>query len=99
MKNVTTDGRVLHFLHKRRAIRFLTSDFELDQNIFSRGMAHHCVDVAGGDLQRLRLVLAAINDRWNNSLRDRKSTRLNSSHRCISYAVFCLKKKKNSNVP
>src|SRR5437764_2292885 len=28
------------------------------------------------------------------SARDRKSTRLNSSHRCISYAVFCLKKKK-----
>src|SRR5437762_4426807 len=25
--------------------------------------------------------------------RDRKRTRLNSSHRCISYAVFCLKKK------
>src|SRR5437762_13933409 len=30
-------------------------------------------------------------------LRDRKSTRLNSSHRCISYAVFCLKKKKKKN--
>ena len=29
-----------------------------------------------------------------NFLQDRKSTRLNSSHRCISYAVFCLKKKK-----
>src|SRR5437764_8699939 len=28
---------------------------------------------------------------------DRKSTRLNSSHRCISYAVFCLKKKKNKS--
>src|SRR5207248_9330256 len=28
---------------------------------------------------------------------DRKSTRLNSSHRTISYAVFCLKKKKNKN--
>src|ERR1017187_10668379 len=28
---------------------------------------------------------------------DRKSTRLNSSHRCISYAVFCLKKKKMNN--
>src|SRR5436190_14144477 len=27
---------------------------------------------------------------------DRKSTRLNSSHTVISYAVFCLKKKKNS---
>src|SRR5258705_8855060 len=28
---------------------------------------------------------------------DRKSTRLNSSHLGISYAVFCLKKKKNTN--
>src|SRR5437764_6465395 len=28
---------------------------------------------------------------------DRKSTRLNSSHRCISYAVFCLKKKNKDN--
>src|SRR2546422_3858584 len=31
------------------------------------------------------------------SLRDRKSTRLNSSHGYISYAVFCLKKKKTNN--
>src|SRR3712207_7981387 len=30
-------------------------------------------------------------------LRDRKSTRLNSSHANISYAVFCLKKKKNKH--
>src|SRR5437879_6838481 len=30
--------------------------------------------------------------------RDRKSTRLNSSHRCISYAVFCLKKKKKKKI-
>src|SRR5256885_6545779 len=29
---------------------------------------------------------------------DRKSTRLNSSHLVISYAVFCLKKKKNKNL-
>src|SRR2546430_10048667 len=29
--------------------------------------------------------------------RDRKSTRLNSSHSQISYAVFCLKKKKNTS--
>src|SRR5437763_9307863 len=33
---------------------------------------------------------------WPTQARDRKSTRLNSSHRCISYAVFCLKKKKES---
>src|SRR3989475_7387587 len=32
-------------------------------------------------------------------LRDRKSTRLNSSHSQISYAVFCLKKKKNADQP
>src|SRR5947209_17273657 len=31
------------------------------------------------------------------SVRDRKSTRLNSSHANISYAVFCLKKKKKKN--
>src|SRR5256885_4838112 len=30
--------------------------------------------------------------------RDRKSTRLNSSHLVISYAVFCLKKKKKSTI-
>src|SRR2546427_5535812 len=30
--------------------------------------------------------------------RDRKSTRLNSSHSQISYAVFCLKKKKNKQI-
>src|SRR5258708_27701334 len=30
---------------------------------------------------------------------DRKSTRLNSSHQIISYAVFCLKKKKARRVP
>src|SRR2546422_11725395 len=32
-------------------------------------------------------------------LADRKSTRLNSSHGYISYAVFCLKKKKNPTLP
>src|SRR5436190_12595438 len=31
--------------------------------------------------------------------KDRKSTRLNSSHTVISYAVFCLKKKKNKHTP
>src|SRR2546430_13713819 len=33
----------------------------------------------------------------NLSRADRKSTRLNSSHSQISYAVFCLKKKKNTD--
>src|SRR3712207_7537603 len=37
-------------------------------------------------------VLAFV-PRWVEELADRKSTRLNSSHANISYAVFCLKKK------
>src|SRR5207248_7706535 len=44
------------------------------------------VGVAGGVLLRRHGAAACS---------DRKSTRLNSSHRTISYAVFCLKKKKN----
>src|SRR5256885_8105213 len=41
-----------------------------------------------------RLVIDAI-----EPYLDRKSTRLNSSHLVISYAVFCLKKKKNTHTP
>src|SRR5690349_24202382 len=38
-------------------------------------------------------MISAVNSDWG----DRKSTRLNSSHVEISYAVFCLKKKKNQS--
>src|SRR2546429_7288672 len=41
-----------------------------------------------------------VGKRWeaaSSAARDRKSTRLNSSHGYISYAVFCLKKKKKKN--
>src|SRR5256885_10447867 len=41
--------------------------------------------------------LAASADRPPDA-RDRKSTRLNSSHLVISYAVFCLKKKKKTSI-
>src|SRR5437588_7562424 len=40
------------------------------------------------------LVSALALNRGSRERRDRKSTRLNSSHTVISYAVFCLKKKK-----
>src|SRR2546426_7837195 len=40
----------------------------------------------------------ALHEAWGERARDRKSTRLNSSHLVISYAVFCLKKKKK-NMP
>src|SRR3712207_7298239 len=55
----------------------------------------------GGDVRRRgqhlhRPVLLVLGQRGDagRTLADRKSTRLNSSHANISYAVFCLKKKK-----
>src|SRR3712207_6856360 len=47
----------------------------------------------GFDPDRVRSRLVLFDER---GARDRKSTRLNSSHANISYAVFCLKKKKSS---
>src|SRR5262245_62466747 len=47
--------------------------------------------------RRARLRSRARDRRAQLSQADRKSTRLNSSHLGISYAVFCLKKKKNTN--
>src|SRR3712207_8921189 len=44
-------------------------------------------------LEGLYLVLVALVVRVPAAFEDRKSTRLNSSHANISYAVFCLKKK------
>src|SRR5437763_16717071 len=41
-----------------------------------------------------RIVAWSPSTMYSSLSPDRKSTRLNSSHRCISYAVFCLKKKK-----
>src|SRR5256885_4783716 len=41
-----------------------------------------------------RAIYNAGNRLWHSDSSDRKSTRLNSSHLVISYAVFCLKKKK-----
>src|SRR5690625_5990062 len=45
----------------------------------------------------VKVTEAALKDGNPNELKDRKSTRLNSSHVAISYAVFCLKKKKDNS--
>src|SRR2546426_5036148 len=50
---------------------------------------------AGADRRRSDVELAGLALRERDQ--DRKSTRLNSSHLVISYAVFCLKKKTNES--
>src|SRR5438309_7860473 len=75
--------------------------------LFRSRMRHHQQPVRFGfvagrapDRQLLSIehredVVLAVTPDW--PIRDRKSTRLNSSHSSISYAVFCLKKKKKNN--
>src|SRR2546430_2525346 len=55
------------------------------------GGAEHRARPRDGGERDARLLLRVLRER------DRKSTRLNSSHSQISYAVFCLKKKKNQH--
>src|SRR3712207_8814600 len=55
----------------------------LDEEAFPRGYG-----------EENDFCMRATRDGWINLVEDRKSTRLNSSHANISYAVFCLKKKK-----
>src|SRR3712207_7180589 len=78
--------RVLRFVrirqpHRFRGLRLLRAYLGL----------RNAVD---GDVVPLAGVVADVAEVDAGSARDRKSTRLNSSHANISYAVFCLKKKK-----
>src|SRR5258708_28810135 len=51
---------------------------------------------AQGELSATRRNRHLARGQEHHGHRDRKSTRLNSSHQIISYAVFCLKKKKTT---
>src|SRR5437764_8860973 len=59
------------------------------------GLSAFYHDSAAAIVRDGQIVAAAQEERY----RDRKSTRLNSSHRCISYAGFCLKKKHPHTTP
>src|SRR2546422_7657818 len=64
----------------------------------SRFVVHDHVHVVLDDHDRLALPLQPVDviEQVLEQGSDRKSTRLNSSHGYISYAVFCLKKKNNT---
>src|SRR3712207_7038191 len=66
--------------------------------IGSNGAARNTIAFNGQDGVEISGAGSTGNRILGNSIfsKDRKSTRLNSSHANISYAVFCLKKKKNS---
>src|SRR2546430_13504340 len=86
---------------------FRSSDAEQDARQVGRVVEHHdrarpesCADGARALEAQRHVELFLSHERAGgatekNRLEDRKSTRLNSSHSQISYAVFCLKKKKN----
>src|SRR5258707_3649492 len=65
-----------------------------DEFLIGRTLSHNVINKESGE------ILANANEEITEPLLDdvvdRKSTRLNSSHANISYAVFCLKKKKCS---
>src|SRR5204862_8268185 len=75
-----------------RSISFLASD--VDAGGGKLLLAGGAPKVTGNDEERMLLALTKIIASSMRSSSDRKSKRLNSSHVEISYAVFCLKKKK-----
>src|SRR3712207_8553232 len=75
------------------------ADGEVDDLVGRRlvdGAVHVVARVDAGDEARRRQVDFGARDGVEDADPDRKSTRLNSSHANISYAVFCLKKKKKT---
>src|SRR5258708_31270759 len=73
-----------------------TTLFRSRRHVVEPGGGHGAREGMPGPRQRRHGGSAPDRDR-RSPMRDRKSTRLNSSHQIISYAVFCLKKKKKKD--
>src|SRR5437762_5724640 len=84
-----------------RAVTELVQQIQPDAPIHfaeQRSAPFSMIDLPHATLTQVNNVVGTLNLLFalrDYAPQDRKSTRLNSSHRCISYAVFCLKKKKN----
>src|SRR2546427_6421960 len=64
----------------------------------SMGVQRNAVILSRVELSDCCAEPASLTGNGGDELEDRKSTRLNSSHSQISYAVFCLKKKTRNNI-
>src|SRR3712207_6932540 len=68
-----------------------------DLNLYNCGIMSNSNNTEGalyaGGSGQIRATVVAAKGQISQSARDRKSTRLNSSHANISYAVYCLKKR------
>src|SRR5690554_7595662 len=82
---------------------FRSIDDECDQASVNSAPDHYQMTTINEAIRKLIRALPAVSyvgytaTPFANVFRDRKSTRLNSSHVRISYAVFCLKKKKKKH--
>src|SRR5947207_8705804 len=88
----TGDHRDLHSFPTRRS-----SDLNLGQIAGNAVGSFNATNTGGGQIllsDSTGVVITGITQ--SGTGKDRKSTRLNSSHTVISYAVFCLKKKTNA---
>src|SRR5438132_8664850 len=84
-------------------VTFAMQNAERHDDVAGPGVGFVDIFSADGDFVRRFATGGSLNSPWGLALgefsappvakRDRKSTRLNSSHTVISYAVFCLKKK------
>src|SRR5689334_24505731 len=88
-------------LRPQRSTLFPYTTLFRSKDLVQRGavVLHQLGLVEGGladDEVQVRVLVDAELDLAALDLGDRKSTRLNSSHSSISYAVFCLKKKKST---
>src|SRR5205085_4666469 len=97
----TTD---IYTLSLHDALPIFPNGLHMDEHVVRVGIAN-AVDeaIALYAIEPFHLYTLELTGRFRQSLtvnvlarRDRKSTRLNSSHSQISYAVFCLKKKKKN---
>src|SRR5206468_11013502 len=87
---------VVHFLMRRRPPRSTLFPYT---TLFRSGQVADVLQVAVGLVPGVGAAVAGLGRdaaQGDEGRQDRKSTRLNSSHDQISYAVFCLKKKKRT---